>query len=79
MPCVATDVGDSAGVVGPGGIIVPAKNPAALAKAWDQILSLPQEERLQMGQKGRKHIIRNFSTQQMVHATEKVFLDVVGE
>lgn len=79
VPCVATDVGDSAGVVGPGGIIVPAKNPAALAKAWDQILSLPQEERLQMGQKGRKHIIRNFSTQQMVHATEKVFLDVVGE
>jgi len=79
VPCVATDVGHSARVVGPGGIIVPAKNPAALAKAWEQILSLSQEKRRQMGQQGRKHIVKNFSTQQMVHATEKIFLDVVGE
>ena len=79
VPCVATDVGDSARVVGPGGIIVPAENSAALAEAWEQILSMPQGKRRQMGQQGRKHIVRNFSTQQMVHATEKVFLDVVGE
>ncbi len=78
IPCVATNVGDSARVVGPGGIIVPAKNPAVLAEAWEQILSMPQEKRRQMGQQGRKHIVRNFSTQQMVHATEKVFLDMVG-
>jgi glycosyltransferase involved in cell wall biosynthesis len=77
VPCVATDVGDSARVVGPGGIIVPAKNPAILAEAWEQILSMPQEKRRQMGQQGRKHIVKNFSTQQMVHATEKIFLDVV--
>lgn len=79
VPCVATDVGDSARIVGPGGIIVPAENPAALAKAWEQILSLPQEKRRQMEQEGRKHIVRNFSTQKMVNATEKVFLDAVGE
>lgn len=78
VPCVATDVGDSARVVGQGGIIVPAKNPAVLAEAWEQILSLPQEKRRQMGQEGRKHIVRNFSTQKMVNATEKVFLYVVG-
>jgi glycosyltransferase involved in cell wall biosynthesis len=77
VPCVATNVGDSARVVGPGGIIVPAKNPVALAEAWEQILSMPQEKRQQMGQEGRKHIVKNFSTQQMVHATEKIFLDVV--
>jgi glycosyltransferase involved in cell wall biosynthesis len=75
VPCVATDVGDSARVVGPGGIIVPAKNPEALATAWEKMLSLPQEKWLQMGQEGRKHIVRNFSTQKMVHATEKVFLE----
>jgi glycosyltransferase involved in cell wall biosynthesis len=79
VPCIATDVGDSARVVGPGGIIVPAENPAALAEAWEEILSLPQEKRRQMGQEGRKHIVRNFSEQQMVNATEKVFLDAVGE
>ena len=78
VSCVATDVGDSARVVGPGGIIVPAKNPEALATAWEEILSLPQKERLQMGQEGRMHIVRNFSTQKMAHSTEKVFLDVVG-
>jgi glycosyltransferase involved in cell wall biosynthesis len=78
VSCVATDVGDSARVVGPGGIIVPAKNPEALATAWEQMLSLPQKERLQMGQEGRMHIVRNFSTQKMAHSTEKVFLDVVG-
>ncbi len=76
VPCVATDVGDSAMVVGLGGITVPARNPEALAKAWEQMLSLSKEKREEMGQEGRKHIIGNFSMQKMIRSTEKVFAEV---
>lgn len=75
VPCIATDVGDSARVLGPAGITVPAKNPEALAQAWEQMLSLSKEKREEIGRQGRKHIIRNFSTQKMISSTERVFLE----
>ena len=75
VPCIATDVGDSARVVAPAGITVPAKNPEALAQAWEQMLSLSKEKREEIGRQGRKHIIRNFSTQKMICSTERVFLE----
>jgi glycosyltransferase involved in cell wall biosynthesis len=77
-PCVATDVGDSARVLGPGGIIVPPGSPAALAEAWVRILSLSQEQQQHTGKKGREHVIDSFGIQEMVHATEKVFLSVAS-
>ncbi len=41
IPCVVTDVGDSAAVVGTAGIVVPANDPAALAAAWESALDGP--------------------------------------
>jgi glycosyltransferase involved in cell wall biosynthesis len=78
VPCVATDVGDSSRVLGPGGMIVPPGNPAALAEAWERIISLSQQQQQHTGEKGREHIIDNFGIQEMVHATEKVFLSVAS-
>ena len=78
VPCVATDVGDSSRVLGPGGMIVPPGNPAALAEAWERIISLSQQQQQHTGEKGREHVIDNFGIQEMVHATEKVFLSVAS-
>jgi glycosyltransferase involved in cell wall biosynthesis len=37
-PCVVTDVGDSALIVGDTGKVVPADDPKSLAAAWEQLL-----------------------------------------
>ena len=39
LPCVVTDVGDSARIVDALGKLVPAKNPQAMADAWKEIIS----------------------------------------
>lgn len=39
VPCVVTDVGDSARLAGPAGVAVPARDPAAFARALQQLLA----------------------------------------
>ena len=38
VPCVATDVGDSAQIIGDCGLIVPMRNPEALAQGWEALI-----------------------------------------
>lgn len=61
VPCVATSVGDSAYVIGDTGLIVPPRDPQALAEAWLSILNMTPAERARLGQAGRKRIEQNFS------------------
>ncbi len=61
IPCVATDIGDSEAIVADTGIVVPPKDPQALAKAWRKLIVLGKDERHQLGIKARKHIKTNFN------------------
>lgn len=61
VPVVATDIGDTAWVMGETGRLVPAKDPAAFAKACVEVLRLSDEQRQQMGQAGRERIEQHFS------------------
>ena len=56
VPCVATDVGDSARIVGPTGRIVPPRDPLALAEAWLDILTLNLNDRRRLGLAARRRI-----------------------
>lgn len=60
VPSVATDVGDTAKVVGDGGRIVPPRDAEALATALTGMLSLDPAERQQIGETARHHITSHF-------------------
>ncbi len=60
-PCVATNVGDSAQIVGETGVSVPPGDDEALAQAWLKLLALPAEERQLLGENARRRVEENFS------------------
>lgn len=70
-PCVVTDVGDSARIVGDVGEVVPPRDAAALAEAIARLL-----ERLasdpDIGVRARERIVAEFSVERMVARTEQV-------
>jgi glycosyltransferase involved in cell wall biosynthesis len=72
-PCVVTEVGDSAFAVGETGLAVPPKNPDALANAICQILVMPDQNRLALGQKARQRVLNYFSIEKMTAAYQNVF------
>ena len=67
-PCVVTDVGDSALIVGDTGEVVAVRNFATLAEGIERMLL---EDLPVAGMEARKRIVENFSTEKMVKRTEK--------
>lgn len=61
VPCVATDVGDSARIIGDTGRIVPPGDAPALAGALRELLRLPASLRQALGIAARSRIVREFS------------------
>ena len=67
-PVVAVDAGAAAEVIGPGGILVPARQIGAFADAVSTLLQ-NASMREEMGRLGRGHIQKNFSVDSMLSAT----------
>lgn len=61
VPCVATDVGDCARVVGDTGRVVPPKDPSALAEAWHELIEAGPMVRGRLGLSARDRIAAYFS------------------
>lgn len=75
LPCIVTDVGDSAMIVGDAGIVVPPSSPEALAKAIEQqIRNLGAHDPA----RPRRRIVDNFSMDAMVERTLDVFRAVLA-
>ena len=73
VPCVVTDVGDSAVIVGETGRVVPPRDPKALADAWQDLLSVGPDERARLGIAARRRIERYFSLRDTVAAYEDMY------
>lgn len=61
VPCVVTNVGDSADLVGQTGRVVPPGDPVALANALLDLVDLGIEERTSLGLAARERIASRFS------------------
>lgn len=73
VPCVSTDVGDAADVIGATGIVVPPRDPEALANGWARVLSLAESERAGLAREARKRIESRYSIRAIARQYEAVF------
>ena len=78
VPCVVTDVGDSAYIVGETGLIVKPGDPNALAASWLKLVALPFERRLALGEQARKRIAENFELGSVVNRYEALYDELAG-
>lgn len=74
LPCVVTDTGDIAHLVADTGIIVPVRDIDALAAAWEKLITLPADERIQLGHVARKRILEHFSLDLFVQNYQQLYM-----
>lgn len=77
VPCVVTDVGDSAWITGDTGRAVPPKDPEALAGAWMELIHFGAVKRQKLGAAARKRIIGNFSLKSVASQYEALYEQVL--
>jgi len=72
VPCVATDVGDSADIAADCGVIVPPRDGAALAQGLQEMAGRVAREGETLSAACRAHIERHFALQRLVEETARV-------
>jgi glycosyltransferase involved in cell wall biosynthesis len=73
VPCVVTDVGDSALLVADTGLVVPARDPAALAGACNDLAARGRKGRQALGRLARQRIAERFSINAVAPLYEKIY------
>lgn len=79
VPCVATDVGDSAFIIGETGRIVPPRDPAALADAWNELLAMQPQQRERLGTGARDRVCRLFDLTAVTRQYEALYERLANE
>lgn len=77
-PCVVTDVGDAAYLLGGCGVVVPKEDAGALAKGMASLLNLPAAERASLGERARARIAAEFAMERTRDKFEAVYADVLS-
>jgi glycosyltransferase involved in cell wall biosynthesis len=72
-PCVVTDVGDSALIVGETGLIVAPGDPHALAEAWRKLIQAGPAERRRLGIAARRRVQQHFALPVTVERYQTIY------
>lgn len=78
VPCVVTDVGDSADIVGTTGRVVAAGDMAGLAQGLVDVLRLPPEQKAQLGTQARARVAANYEIGHVTRLYEAFYERVAG-
>jgi len=78
VPCVVTDVGDSAAMVGDTGVVVAPGCPGDLAAAWLSLFEMGREQRAALGARARKRILERYDLAGVVRRYESVYRVLIG-
>ena len=79
IPCVATDVGECAEVIGNTGRIVPKQDSPQLATAIVELLNLPSPARQELGQSARQRICERYDINRIVARYRELWMNLVGQ
>jgi glycosyltransferase involved in cell wall biosynthesis len=79
VPCVVTDVGDARLIVGDTGRVVPPRAPEVLARAWAELLALPEAERIALGRAARDRVRERFSLDRARGLYEAIWQEVAAK
>ena len=74
VPCVVTDVGDSAWMVGEAGLVVSAKDTKALSESWNKMFLLGRPELRQLAAIARQRMANKFCVNVLLDRTEQVLV-----
>jgi len=76
--CMITDVGDSAFIVGETGVVVPPRDPQALANGWAKLLmDISREEHQQLGLAARQRIIERYDLGKIADQYQRLYESLV--
>jgi glycosyltransferase involved in cell wall biosynthesis len=78
VPCVVTDVGDSANLVGDTGLVVRRNDASDLARGWRELLAQDQGVRRRLGDSARRRIVDSFSINAVTRRYENVYREAIG-
>ena len=79
VPCVVTDVGDAAWIVGDTGRVVRPRDSRALADAWAELIELGAEGRASLGRAALARACELFPVQAVVRRYESLYETVLAE
>lgn len=79
VPCVVTDVGDSAPVVGDTGVVVPPCDAEALARGMERLIIIRPEERRRLGEAARWRVEENYDITTVVKRLEKLYIELIDK
>lgn len=78
VPCVVTDVGDAALLVGDTGSVVSPGSVPVLAEALAVFINMPREQRRECGRRARDRIVQQFSMDAIRVRFEQLYNELVG-
>lgn len=76
VPCIVTDVGDAARIVGDTGVVVPLRDPAALCAAWTSLLGAGAANRRALGMRARERVGERYSLAAVAARYVKLYREV---